>query len=58
MLERVGPGLPPADPAGYADTLAAVRAMLSDSAFNAAFGDGRALPAEETIATLIAEGEL
>jgi hypothetical protein len=55
LLERLGPGLLPADPAGHARTVELVRAALGDAAFAAAHEAGRALPPEDAIAAA-AEG--
>ncbi len=56
LLERLGPGLPPADPAGYAHTLAAARAALGDVAFAAAYEAGQVLPPDAAIAAMAGDG--
>jgi hypothetical protein len=53
LLERLSPGLPPADPAGYALTLETVRAALGEDAFAAAHEAGRALTLEDAIAAAV-----
>jgi ATP/maltotriose-dependent transcriptional regulator MalT len=52
LLERLGSGLPPADPASYAHTLANVRAALGESSFSTAHEAGRALSPEAIIAAV------
>jgi hypothetical protein len=46
----VGPGLPTADPAGHAHTLATARAILGEAPFAAALAEGRALSPTAAIA--------
>ena len=50
LRARLGPPLPPAHPAGYAGTLAGIRAALGDDGFAAAHEDGMALPLERALA--------
>ena len=56
LLERLGPGLPLAGPAGYARTLATARTALGDVAFAAAHEAGRALPPDAAIAGAVGDG--
>ena len=50
MLERVGRGLPMADPAGHEHTLAVARAGLGEADFSLEWQSGRAMTVEDAIA--------
>ena len=50
MLDIVGRGLPPADPPGFANTLASVREALGENAFSVAFEAGRSFSQEAIVA--------
>ncbi len=52
LRERLHSSLPPMDAAGYARTVAAIDATLSDDAVAVAEADGRALPVERIIAEM------
>lgn len=49
----LGSPLPPVDPAGYADNVAATRAALGDTVFASAQEDGRALTFEDAVAAAL-----
>jgi tetratricopeptide (TPR) repeat protein len=55
LQERVGPGLQVADPAGYAQTLAAVRTALGEDTFATEVEAGRALTPQAALAGLAGE---
>ena len=57
LSERLGFPLPPAHPAGYAATLAAVRAALGDDDFAAACAAGAGLSPERALAEALGAAE-
>ncbi|MFL5760008.1 MAG: ATP-binding protein [Thermomicrobiales bacterium] len=50
LCERLGLGVPPADPASYTSTLARGRAELGEDAFTAAYTDGRSMSRDHVLA--------
>jgi hypothetical protein len=50
LRATVGPGVPPADPAGYERVLARLRSTLGDETFGAAHAAGESWPPAEAIA--------
>jgi tetratricopeptide (TPR) repeat protein len=56
MRERVGPGLPMADPAGHEHTLAVARAALGEADFSLEWQAGRAMTIDDAIAAATTRG--
>ena len=57
LLESIGTVLERAERARHDRTIAAARAQLGDATFSAMWGEGRAMPLEQTIAYALSEGD-